>query len=132
MLAPQIAIEPKVLLPLDDCERGVESIEVCDLDVAGVVVVRVGIRKRYPLLPMVAPLGRDGRDRQHAAESFFDELDPHADIDKRDLPIEQFGYDVPLDLPPIKTEKDELHPTKVLKVGRVEVITMGKIGRAHV
>ena len=54
MLALEVAVEPANLLPLDDRKRGVERIEVGDLNVRDVEVVLAAVGERNPLAHVIA------------------------------------------------------------------------------
>src|SRR3569623_358605 len=82
MLAVQVLVEATELLPFDHRQRGVQHVEIGDLDICGIDVVFLVI-ERNVFSELIASLGCAGGDSQHSDQFVIAHLNPHAHVDKR-------------------------------------------------
>jgi hypothetical protein len=90
----EVVIEAAELFPLHDCQHGIQCVELGDLDVGGIEVVRPSASERdAALVDMVALLRRARCHAEDAADGSVGKFQSHPDIDKRNAEgLQLFHY----------------------------------------
>ena len=116
MFTLEIAIEPADLLPLHDREDGIQGIEIRDLNIGGIDILRAAAGEGNALPHMIPLLRRTGGDTQDAAQRPLVELKSHADIDERGTDRLELLHDQPLRVSSVEGQECEGDAVKKVEI----------------